>query len=76
MEEQNEIKKAYRSASLKYHPDRNSSKDAVTKIQEINEAYEILSDKDKKQNYGVRFAELIKIKDLATNYTNEHELKR
>jgi len=46
-----EIKKAYRSASLKYHPDRNSSKDAVTKIQEINEAYEILSDKDKKQNY-------------------------
>jgi DnaJ-class molecular chaperone len=46
-----EIKKAYRSASLKYHPDRNSSKDAITKIQEINEAYEILSDKEKKQKY-------------------------
>ena len=46
-----EIKKAYRSASLKYHPDRNSSKEAVTKIQEINEAYEILSDKDKKKQY-------------------------
>ena len=46
-----EIKKAYRSASLKYHPDRNSSKEAVTKIQEINEAYEILSDKDKKKEY-------------------------
>lgn len=46
-----EIKKAYRSASLKYHPDRNSSKEAVTKIQQINEAYEILSDKEKKQNY-------------------------
>jgi|SaaInlStandDraft_5_1057022.scaffolds.fasta_scaffold22054_1 DnaJ-class molecular chaperone len=46
-----EIKKAYRSASLKYHPDRNQSKEAVTKIQQINEAYEILSDKEKKQNY-------------------------
>ena len=46
-----EIKKAYRSASLKYHPDRNSSKEAVTKIQEINEAYEILSDNDKKTEY-------------------------
>lgn len=46
-----EIKKAYRSASLKYHPDRNSSKEAVTKIQHINEAYEILSDKEKKQQY-------------------------
>jgi DnaJ-class molecular chaperone len=46
-----EIKKAYRSASLKYHPDRNSSKEAVTKIQEINEAYEILSDNDKKKEY-------------------------
>ena len=46
-----EIKKAYRSASLKYHPDRNSSKEAVTKIQEINEAYEVLSDNDKKKEY-------------------------
>lgn len=46
-----EIKKAYRSASLKYHPDRNSSSDAIAKIQQINEAYEILSDKEKKQNY-------------------------
>lgn len=46
-----EIKKAYRSASLKYHPDRNSSSDAITKIQQINEAYEILSDKEKKQKY-------------------------
>src|SRR5210317_456836 len=46
-----EIKKAYRSASLKYHPDRNQSKEAITKIQDINEAYEILSDKEKKQQY-------------------------
>jgi len=46
-----EIKKAYRSASLKYHPDRNPSNDAVTKIQQINEAYEILSDKEQKQQY-------------------------
>jgi molecular chaperone DnaJ len=37
-----EIKKAWKKKSLEYHPDRNPSEDATTKIQEINEAYEIL----------------------------------
>jgi DnaJ-class molecular chaperone len=45
------IKKAYRSLSLKYHPDRNQSEDAVGKIREINEAYEILSDSSKRRDY-------------------------
>jgi DnaJ family protein B protein 4 len=39
-----EIKKAYRQLSLKYHPDRNPSEEAKQKIQEINQAYEILGD--------------------------------
>ena len=48
-----EIKKAYRTMSLKYHPDRNSSEEAKTKIQEINAAYEVLGDEGKKQNYDM-----------------------
>lgn len=45
-----EIKKSYRKLSLKYHPDRNVGTDNK-KIQEINEAYETLSDPQKKQAY-------------------------
>lgn len=48
-----EIKKAYRTLSLKYHPDRNSDPDAKTKIQDINEAYETLSDNTKRQQYDM-----------------------
>lgn len=46
-----EIKKAYRSLAMKYHPDKNKEKDAEAKFKEINEAYEILSDKDKRAKY-------------------------
>ena len=48
-----EIKKAYRALSLKYHPDRNSSEEAVIKIREINEAYEVLSDTAKRRQYDM-----------------------
>ena len=50
-----EIKKAYRKLAKKYHPDVNKAKDAEEKFKEINEAYEVLSDDQKKQiydNYG------------------------
>ena len=46
-----EIKKAYRSLAKKYHPDMNKSPDAEEKFKEINEAYEVLSDPDKKAKY-------------------------
>lgn len=47
-----EIKKAFRKMALKYHPDRNpGDKDAEEKFKEVNEAYSILSDPDKKQKY-------------------------
>lgn len=48
-----EIKKAYRVLSLKYHPDRNSSSEAVDKMHKINEAYEVLSDPVKKRQYDL-----------------------
>ena len=48
-----EIKKAYRSMSLQFHPDRNSSEEAKSKMLEINAAYEVLGDEGKKQNYDM-----------------------
>lgn len=46
-----EIKKAYRRLARKYHPDINKEKDAEEKFKEINAAYEILSDANKKAQY-------------------------
>ena len=46
-----EIKSAYRKLAMKYHPDRNKEAGAKEKFQEINEAYECLSDPQKKSNY-------------------------
>jgi DnaJ-class molecular chaperone len=50
-----EIKKAYRSLQMKYHPDKNppGSQEAVNMTQKINEAYETLSDEEKKQEYDM-----------------------
>ena len=45
------IKSAYRKLARKYHPDVNKSKDAVEKFKDINEAYEVLSDKNKRARY-------------------------
>lgn len=45
------IKSAYRKLARKYHPDVNKNKDAVDKFKDINEAYEVLSDKNKRQRY-------------------------
>ena len=47
-----EIKKAYRKMAMKYHPDRNpGDKDAEEKFKEVGEAYEVLSDADKRSRY-------------------------
>ena len=47
-----EIKSAYRKLAKKYHPDHNQGdKDAEEKFKAINEAYEVLGDKDKRKRY-------------------------
>ena len=46
-----DIKKAYYKLSKQWHPDKNQSEDAKQKFQEIAEAYEILSDDEKRNNY-------------------------
>ncbi len=48
-----DIKKAFRSLSKKYHPDISKEPDAEVKFKEINEAYQVLSDPEKKQRYDM-----------------------
>ncbi|CAI2173979.1 253_t:CDS:2 [Funneliformis geosporum] len=50
---ESEIKAAFRKLAFKWHPDRNQQKkkEAEAKMKEINEAYEVLSNPEKRQNY-------------------------
>ena len=49
-----EIKRAYRKLAMQYHPDRNGSNpDSEERLKEINEAYQILGDAEKRRRYDL-----------------------
>jgi len=49
--DESELKKSFRSLARKYHPDKNDAPDADEKFKEIQEAYAVLSDSEKRSNY-------------------------
>ncbi len=49
-----EIKRVYRRLAVKYHPDKNPDPEAEAIFKEINEAYDVLSDPEKKWRYDQR----------------------
>lgn len=46
-----DIKKAFRQKASQFHPDRNSDPDAPARFREVQEAYDVLSDNDKRKAY-------------------------
>ena len=47
-----EVKKSYRNLSLELHPDKNRAEDAVEKFRKVKQAFDVLSDKEKRREYN------------------------
>lgn len=84
-----EVKKAFRRLAKKYHPDINDADDAEDRFKEISEAYEVLSDEDKRREYdhsdGAKdmyetgfdwndFTKFSDVEDIFGAYTSPHEV--
>lgn len=68
---QEEIKNAYREMAKKYHPDLNPGKDTNKEMKEINEAYEVLSDLEKRKEYDLTIMQ----KNTTSKINNEDAYK-
>ena len=66
-----EIKRAYRRLARKYHPDRNGSDVSVDMTKRINAAFEVLSDKDKREQYDKADLNYNNIKSAESEKSNE-----
>lgn len=75
-----QIKDAFRALAMKYHPDRNKEKNSEEKFKEINEAYAVLSDKEKRSQYDAygpdAFNQKYTQEDIFRNFNIEDVLKQ
>jgi hypothetical protein len=72
-----EIKAAFRRLAIKWHPDKNSGIDTTPKMQELNEAYVVLKDKEGRERYNSEyqyFKQFVKTKDKEQKTTVESEV--
>ncbi len=65
-----DIKKSYRRLAIKYHPDKNKDPEALEKFKQINEAYEVLSDKNKRISYDLYGNAKSPFKSPASDFTD------
>ncbi len=68
------LKKAFRKQSLKWHPDRNSDSNATEMFQNINEAYEVLSDNQKRHIYDTQGIEGLKGGNQRQHHMDPNEI--
>ena len=68
-----EIKRAYRNMSLKWHPDKNIEKEAIRVMQDINEAYAILKDVEKKSRYDAEYSYFTKSSSFSSSKNRDNQ---